>query len=532
MVSPIMRSRILGPFACALAVAGPFVFLVPAETDAGWHIALGRLVLREGVPRTNALSWKFGATPWYDTSWLWDLLSAVAQGRSESALPSELLTLAFLALTLWLLAVACAREGTAWVVPAVAILLVPRTVPRPLLASWAVLAAALAAQSRRERAVAVAAIALASNFHTGAAFGAFVLGLQCLEAWLRERKRADLLLAALAGLALLANPGFAQTPQILFEHLRIGEVVRLREFEPPSWATEPGIFVLLPLGALLALLRARQRPALLVATLVFGALALRTQRMVYEAELVLAPSLAFGLSALSLPWLRGALAAALVLLAGASHGVQRAALRFSTRWNEQLLPVRAARFLRAHSMGPPFFNGLRDGGYLDLTLGTSFFDGREFAVPAQALRDWQEAEKSRPAFQAWLRGLNVHWAIATRQRESLSGHGLLGGSADWALVYWDSASEVYVRRDVPRMAPLLALEYRAFQPGTASIAAPGIFAELDRYEETSPLEANTALVRCAAASRQGHADAAALCDAAAARNAEPALVAKARALHP
>ena len=524
------RSRIALPFACALAIAGPFCFLLPAETDAGWHVALGRAVLASGIPRTNTLSWKFGAAPWYDTSWLWDLGAALLQGQRTDALPQELLTLACLALALWLLSVACAREGTAWIVPAVALLLVPRTVPRPLLASWVVLAAALAARSRGERALAVAAVALGSNCHTGAAFGAFVLGLACLEEWWRGRQPADLALAALSFLALLANPGFAETPQILFEHLSIGEVVQLREFEPPSWATEPAIFVLAPLALLLAAARFRSRPALLVATAVFAALALRTQRMVYEAELVFAPTLAWALSLLSLRAVRaGAVLAGLLALL--SHGLQRTPPRFSTAWNEELLPVRAARFLSAHALGPPFFNGLRDGGYLDLVLGTSFFDGREFAVPPGTLRDWQEAEKSPAAFQSWLRGLGAEWAIASRQRERLGGYRLIDGP-DWARVYWDSASEVFVRRDVARLAPLLPLEYRFFQPGVANLAAAGIFDELDRFEQSSPGDPTAALIRCGAASRQGHPDAPALCNTALSRGADPALVAKARARRP
>ena len=530
-LAAVRRSTIALPFACALAIAAPFIFQLPAETDAGWHIALGRRVLASGVPRTNALSWKFAATPWYDTSWLWDLLSALVQGARTDALPQELLTLAFLAVTLWLLAVACAREGSAWVLPAVALLLVPRTVPRPLLASWAVLAAALAARSRRERALAVVAVALGSNFHTGAAFGAFVLGLSCLEAFWRERRWEDLALGALAGLALLANPGGAQTPEILFSHLSIGEVVKLREFEPPAWANEPGLFVVLPLAVLLAAFRFRARPALLAATLVFAAFALRTQRMVYEAELVFTPTLAFGLSLVPLRAARGALAAAGAVLALLSHGLQRTTPRLSTSWDERALPVRAARFISAHGLGPPFFNGLRDGGYLDLVLGTSFFDGREFAVPPAALRDWQEAEKSPAAFQAWLRSMDIEWAIATRLRERLGGYRLIDGPG-WALVYWDATSEVYVRRDVPRLAGLLPLEYRFLRPSGANVAAPGIFAEFDRFEQGSPGDATAALLRCAAASRQGQPGAAALCDGALSRGADPAQVAKARALRP
>ena len=533
------------PAAVALALAAPWLFTAVGEDDTGWHIALGRLVQRGQVPRTNALSWAFGATPWYDTSWLYDWLLATVTG--QTALGPQLVTLSLLAITLGLLAVACAREGSAWIVPAIALLLVPRTTPRPHVAAWAVLAAALAARSRRERALAVLAVALGSNFHTGAAFGAAVLGLLCLEAFARERDLRDLGLAALAGLALLANPGFAELPRVLLQHLTIGDVVQLREFEPPSLRTEPAFFALLAAGAVIAVVRAREKPALLVATLVFGALGLRTGRMVYEAQLVLAPSLAWGLCRLPLrgPGARAAAVASLAVLAAASHRLDPRGLVLSTAWEPQRLPVRAARFLAQERLAGPHYNGLRDGGYLEYALPDlpAFIDGRELAAPREAMLALQEAEKSRAQFQAHLRGLGCEWAVATRLRERLGGFRLLEGP-EWALVYWDELSEVWVRRDVARLADLRErLEYRYFRPYGPIVAAVAklpaaelvrLDAEVARFETTAPGEPFAALVRCASASQQGRADAGALCDRALLNAPAPvaALVAKARALRP
>ena len=53
----------------------------------------------------------------------------------------------------------------------------------------------------------VALVAVDGNLHAGAVFAAFVLALHALEAFWRTRRRAELAIAACAGLALLANPG-------------------------------------------------------------------------------------------------------------------------------------------------------------------------------------------------------------------------------------------------------------------------------------------------------------------------------------
>src|SRR5207302_6771452 len=140
--------------------------------------------------------------PWYPTSWLYDVLCAVL----GTALGLQLLTFALLSLAVLALAFAC---ESAWIVPAVALLLVPRLVPRPHVASWALLAAvlALAPRDTRWRGLCVALVAVGGNLHAGAVFAAFVLALHALEAFWRTRRRAELAIAACAGLALLANPG-------------------------------------------------------------------------------------------------------------------------------------------------------------------------------------------------------------------------------------------------------------------------------------------------------------------------------------
>jgi len=533
--------KIAVPFTCALLLAGPFCFAPLSDSDSGWHVAVGRLILHRGIPRTNALSWRWGDHPWYPTSWLYDALCATL----GSALGLQLLTFALLALALLALAFAC---ESAWIVPAVALLLVPRLVPRPHLASWALLAAvlALAPKGTRARAVCVVLVALGGNLHAGAAFAAFVLGLECLQAWWRTRRPAELWLALGAGVALLANPGVLFDAKYLLHHLlEVDEVVQLREFEPPALAARPAFFLLLPVTLLLAVHRRRERPALLVATVVFAALGLRALRMVSEAQIVWAPTLAWGLARLPQPRMFALAGIAAAVLAGLSLRLDRSvlALRPSTSWDASALPVRAAKFLDENHVEGPGFNALRDGGYLEMVRPgvPAFIDGRVQAIPAEAWRELQEAEKSPAKFQALLEGLGCEWAAATRVRERLGGYRLLNGPR-WALVYWDDTTEVFVRRDVARFAPLRdALEYRYFRPYGSIVGAVekldraslrALLGEIDRFEQTSPRDPFALLDRCAALTRLESLERQRACDEAAARAPPPVapLVQKARAL--
>src|SRR5205814_7544341 len=121
------------------------------------------------------------------------------------------------------------------------------------------------------------------------------------------------------------------------------------------------------------------------------------------------------------------------------------------------------------------------------------------------------------SFQAFLRELDTEWAIAWRQRPWLSGRDLIT-PPDWALVYWDDVSELWLRRDVPRYAPLIAaFEYRRFRPHAPLLAAlqsasraeaTETLHEIDRYGANDP---PALIARCAALSRLGAGEAAQAC---------------------
>jgi hypothetical protein len=273
--------------------------------------------------------------------------------------------------------------------------------------------------------------------------------------------------------------------------------------------------------------------------------------MTYEFEIVAAPTLAWGLGQIRLR--RGTRLSALIaslffVVCLASRRADRwpVTMRLSPSWNESLVPVRVAKFVQEQKLSGRHFNSFSDGGYLEYALPDlpAFLDARVQAYPTELLSDLQEAERTRAGFDRFLHAHGVEWAITTRIRERLGGFRLLD-QPGWALVYWDAIDEVWVRRDVPRLEPLVReLEYRYFRPygsivgGVAHVpqeGLPRLWRELDRYERTSPNDPFALIVRCGAARRLALAGAEVVCAAASVRAPTAdarALAAKAAALQP
>jgi hypothetical protein len=544
------------PVAAAFALVGPVCFRPIWDTDTGWHLAVGRLILNSGIPRTNALSWVARDEPWYATSWLFDLVAQTLNARL-GPLGVQLFVAALLAVALlaWAAALWFADPLGPWLLPAGALSLYLRVTHRPHVATWTALALVLAlclrgrGRGTGHRFACALVVAVIGNLHAGAAFAAGVAGLFCLEEFARTRRRAELWAAAACGLAVLANPGTLYNAHYLLLHLHVQEVVRLKEFEPARWGQETVFLVTLPLALLAFALRRRDAGfALPISCAVLAFLGLRANRVAYDSMFVLLPLVAMGLAPLRAR-IGGRATVLLLLVCGAASAATQGyassllVARPGAWWNERDLPVRAASFIAAEGLAGRRFNGLRDGGYLEYALphDPSFADGRIQAFPVSFWRDFQEADQHADSLRAWLVGLGVEWAVASRIRERLTGFRQFD-APEWALVYWDTTNEIWLRRDVPRFSSLIArAEYRHFRPYGDVLGAvrqapraelPAFAAEVARFESTAPGDPFALLIRCAVAVRSGAPGRDALCDAAAADGSVRALVAKARAFSP
>jgi hypothetical protein len=371
-------------------------------------------------------------------------------------------------------------------------------------------------------------IALAGNFHSGAIFAAAVVVCHCLqEAWLRRRP-LELVVAAAAVACLCLNPGGPFDLASMIFHLDVQKIVVIQEYLPPVLRGEPVFFVLLPLVLIGAFRQRASSPATLLLLLLFGVLGLRSRRMVYEFQLLAVPVLVhLGLSLRRRlgngAW--GAAALAFTLVCGASHrwDLRVASGDYGPVWDERALPVRAAAFVRSHGLDGPYFNAYDDGGYVEWALPglPAFVDGRIQCFPRDFFHRFYEAGHSPAQFRAFLRAEGAQWALVSRDSPWLGGRGLLDASPDWALVYWDEHSQLFLRRDQPRFATLISTdEYQQFHPsgpviGAVATTPPALLgrflAEVSRYQTTAPNDPMAAVVRCALRVRAGQSEAAQEC---------------------
>lgn len=539
------RSAVLAGWVLACLLVIPFCLNAVGETDLGWHLAIGRIIAATGsIPRANLLTWTAPAYPWYATSWLYDVL-VFECATHGGVLALQLLTAVLVALALLGMAFACGeldRQG-GWLVPGTAMLLIPRITERPHMASWVVEAGVMALcvfalrKGWRWRAACLLPIALGSNFHAGVVFSSGILACFCLTA-IHDRRSA--LREAAIGIggfvALLANPGGPFIVGYNLDHLQVYDQMHLEEFQRPSIAEVPAFFIVLGLTLLAAVGQRRQRPAFLLVAAIEGAFGLFAVRLAFEFFLVAAPILAGALPALRERGGTRSVGLGFLLLGTLSlaTNVSRAA-KLSPRsdWDERRLPVRAARFIREEHLDGPHFNAFGDGGYLEWALPDlkAFQDARVQAFPPELFAAELKASAAPSDFQAWLKSLGVEWALTAAATSGASGNDLLRGP-DWALIYWDDANELYMRRDVPRWRALVERAgFRSLLPTSepdelVRLARElggdderRLLAEADRLDRARPGDAVAALVRCAALARLGQAGAKSACDRARAATA-------------
>ncbi|MBL8956564.1 MAG: hypothetical protein JNK82_37665 [Myxococcaceae bacterium] len=506
----------------AIAVAGPFCFVPVAETDIGWHLALGRLIVHQGLPHTNSLAWTQPDHPFYATSWLFDVAAWAATSQWGLA-GLQALTFMLLAGTLIGVTVACAAVSSQalWVPAAVASLVVPRVTPRPHMASWLLLAVCLAlclwAFKGRGwlRALCVPLIALGSNLHAGAMFSTVVLGVFCLEALWRERRWArELAIGAAGGLALMVNPGGPYNVWYMATHLKLYDAIPIQELQSPKLGELPAFWALILPAVALAIVARKQTPALMAAVALFAVAGAFAARLAFKFYVVAGPAFAAGAEALK-PRQARALAAAVLVLGASANASRYARLELAPRWDEHELPVRAVAFIREHALGGRFYNSFGDGGYLTWELPDRpvFQDARALAYSHDFYGRQLAAEGSPERFEALMGSLQVDWALTSATPGALTGAGLLTDQR-WALVYWDDLSEIRVRRDGP-LASLLPLEFRVLRPdrtpeqllaaigGASDETLAQALDELARLRRAAPSPELLAMFECAFAARRG-----------------------------
>lgn len=492
MTTTPFRLRVL-LLVAALAASAVVSFRWCYEADLWWHLAHGRKIAVGVLPRVNLFSFTHPEFPQPSISWLFDL-GVYGLWQAWGATGIQLGQALVLFATLALLFAACrVRSGVAVSAAVVAFgffVLEPRALPRPHTISFAGMAACALlverAQARRSIVPLLFAVPLVlvwSNLHVesifGVAFlGCFALGL-VLESDATERALGwrALLVTAVCGAAVLVNPYGFGLVRYLIDNAGVPDVIRIAELQPPYLPNYAPFFVYLLATAGVFLVHTRSfRVWEALAAALFAVLALRHLRFTPLLLCATAPSVAarLGADVGRASWLPlGALFLGLLTARlDPATFVRQLGVGLDAAAPADIIPRGATAFARRVGLHGPVFNSMNIGGWViwDLYPDTRVFqDSRLQAYPAQHFRDIMSAYHSQERWNTLVAG--VDWAMLSLPRANeLSGAGRFPDS-EWARIYWDDASEIFVRRS-GAFAPLATdYEYRVLRPGFDPFAA-------------------------------------------------------------
>lgn len=500
-----------------LAAAGALFALPLANPDLFWHLSAGRWMAEHGaLPRADWLSHTRAGAPWADFEWLSQALYYALHraGGMAALFGLKAFLMAAVAAALWrglgLYGVGPVGRGLgvlAWTLASPA-----ANDLRPENFSVLLFALLLTALERarregrtaatpRELAGAAALFALWANLHAGFVYGLALMGLYALAAAWRARGALALGPLAAAAAGSLLNPFGTGVYAVTFGHWsELGELARyIREWQGAS-AASPW---LVPFWALLSLALAALAARRLCVKEVPFELAVGTAVLAWSASQhvrtlpyfsVMAVSAAAEAASAVLPALwsrRSAFAAAAAAAAFTAVQYPPAFARGVGGFDAYDLPVRAAAFLEAQSpafAGRRLFHPWHWGGYLGWRLAGKvpvYFDGRYIFHPL--LGPSYAAAADPGLYAALLDGAGVEAVVIERSPQFIDQEATLKDGSRrrlarpfyvfflpreaWALVYWDDAALVFVRRSAFDEKWVKALEYRWFRPDDLSAAA-------------------------------------------------------------
>ena len=424
------------------------------------HLATGRLILAEGIPRTDPYSFTAAGEAWVVQSWLASLWYGLAD-RAAGLLGVRVLvaaTTALVALAMWALT-RPARGLVARFGICVVGLFVGGAMwgPRPLMFGLLLLGVTLLVAERRLPVpLLLPAFWLWVNLHGSFPLG--LLALVCLSVGSRldgERRPAELLpLAWAAGGTLLGALNPLGPILLAFPVDLVGrqEVLSsIVEWQSPSFDTTYGRVFLVVVALSIAALVRRPSWRGAVPFVVFMAAALVATRNIPVATLVAVPVMARGAEGLgTLTGVRPSRAATAVLGAVLLVGSVLVVGRLSEPDVDlRAYPVDAVAWLDGRGLLEPGTRTVSSdavGNYLELLLGDRaavFVDDRVDMYPTAVVEDELTLVSGGPEWRAVLDRWNaevVLWKRATVLDQ------LLAEDDGWRLGYTDDSWVVYERR--------------------------------------------------------------------------------------
>ncbi|MBI5239679.1 MAG: hypothetical protein HY926_04345 [Elusimicrobia bacterium] len=491
--------------------------------DPWWHLKTGELIRQTwSLPRSDPFSYVLAGRPWTSFEWLFQvalhLVYGAAGGAGLAALRAAAPAAAFLLLyrlgraPFWagLLASLAALATSGWFVA------------RPQISDFLLLAAFLTVldsprPGRKAWLLLPGLQLLWANLHGGAALlGAGLVLLKAASCFRRDRRAAGGWLA-LAGACL---PAMAVNPHGagVFAHSAAALFFPGQEFaggwrgmtSPLSWQG-----ACLAAAAAVAVWAWESEPHLALTALALAALGWFEARHLHfavMAALPLAARLLESLRPVRTGRGRALAAAALMILPSALF-----LLLAAPRQGRADLPDRAVRYLDDNGVTGRMFNTYGLGGYLIWRAWPRrqvFVDDRDAAYGAEFIAE--AARWSRP--EVWER-LDARWGFDYALVGNSPGYaaGVLDASPRWALVFWDDAALVYLKRTPAHFALIRRDAYRRLQPNQLTFAylardlkdprkSAEMRAELDRAVAGSELNVNATQMRAFVLAEVGRPD--------------------------
>jgi hypothetical protein len=476
------------------------------DSDTGWHIRTGEMILRTGeIPRTDPFSHTLAGREWFAWEWLADVLMALAhQWRGLAGVVGGALIVLLLAYGV--LQQVMIRRGSDPLLAGgltlfAAICCIVHWLARPHLFSilLMVIWLAMVEDYRRRRSRWILAtpllVVLWANLHGAFAiiFALLViyavgeLGEQLLArrfsmAGYRSIGLTYGVVGLLSALAALVTPFGAGLYRHIWRYLNDRELLAsIQEFQSPDFHQLDGklVEVLLFLGAVAVVLAWREGRLVEAGLFILWAhLTLQSERHVTLAAVTLTPivaeqltrvgtSLADRLATDQWRWRRiwrvihrwyGGIRridqqvtglafylGALILMVGLTASSEADKL-LSPRFSPQKFPVAASDFIEKQALPGKGYAHDQFGGYLIYRLWPRygvFVDGRsDFYRQGTVLEDMEKVSLVRPEWATKLDQYEIQWMLLRRD-EPLVMISLLSGN--WRKVYEDSVAQVLIR---------------------------------------------------------------------------------------
>jgi hypothetical protein len=483
--------------------------LHPAQDpDLWWHLASGRyIVMHRVIPTIDVFSWTAKGSPWVNSYWLYD--TVLFWVFSRLAIAGVVIGHALLALLVFfLMAYRLHQKHVFWAVTTGALSLffllgAPSGYwPQASLVSIFFTSALLLLLDRwledpstNTYWIGPLLFAVWANMHRGFLIGLLMASAYALVIFLQEKKRSlPILWVLLCILATLLTPYGAKLYTMMWTDMTLSSQL-IMGWATPRFTDHPVLLGIVFLFWLTHLYDRWQRRAipwpLVILAGVLTAGALRSIVFIPYFLLMAIPFLAQHVSRwmeaitkrygfekydFGLGLLIGGLLLASLARAHPALGVQT--LSF---------PVKAFDFIRTEKVTGAFYNDYAFGGYWMWAFGEDlpvFIDGRYPAVQGyiSLVPEIQTAQRSPKAWKAFLDRYAINAALLKYYPDTPfpSLFEAIFPSSRWALVYWDDAGVLFLRRGAKNRAVIQAREFRVIRPDMK----PEFFSRMLR--ETSP----------------------------------------------